>query len=147
MKQQDYKVSLTVNASPDEVFKNINTVTKWWTEVLTGNSEKLNDTFTVKFGDVHVSTQKIIEMIPDKKIVWLVTESNLNFIKKKDEWTNTEIIFEISTNDNKTQVDFTHSGLTPQIECFKDCSKGWGFYIKGSLYKLLTEGKGTPELK
>ena len=152
MKKEDYKINLTVNASAQEVFKNINSVSKWWTEHLEGNSKKLNDEFTVRFDDVHVSTQKLIELIPDKKIVWLVTDSKLNFIKDKSEWTGTKISFEISEKTGKsdnyqTQITFTHIGLVPEIECYKDCSKGWDYYIKGSLFKLLTTGKGTPELK
>lgn len=147
MKKQDYNVSITVNATAQEAFKSINSVTKWWTEHLEGNSQKLNDEFTVRFGDVHVSTQKLVEVIPDKKVVWLVTKSKLNFVENKHEWTDTKIIFEISNKDNKTKVDFTHVGLVPVVQCYDGCSGAWGEYIKGSLFKLITEGKGTPELK
>jgi hypothetical protein len=147
MANKDYTINLTVDAPAKEVFKNINSVKKWWTEVLDGKSEKLNDEFTVRFGDVHVSTQKLVEFIPDQKVVWLVTKSRLNFIKDKQEWTNTKIGFEISEEGKQTNVKFTHYGLVPEVECYKDCTKGWDYYIKGSLFKLLTKGKGTPELK
>ena len=136
-----------MNATPQEAFKSINSVTKWWTENLEGSSQKLNDEFTVRFGDVHVSKQKLVELIPDKKVVWLVTDSKLNFIKDKQEWTNTKISFEIAEKDDKTQIHFTHIGLVPEVECYNGCSNAWGQYIKGSLFKLLTEGKGRPELK
>jgi hypothetical protein len=147
MEQQDYSVSLTVNATPQEAFACINNVTKWWTADLNGKSQKMNDEFTVRFDDVHVSKQKLVEFIPDKKVVWLVTDSNLNFIKDKSEWTNTKISFEITTHHHKTQINFTHFGLAPEVECYEACSKGWDYFIKGSLFKLLTEGKGTPGLK
>jgi hypothetical protein len=144
MKAQDYTASFTVNATAPDVFKSINSVTKWWTEDLEGSSQKLNDEFTVRFGDVHVSKQRLVEIVPDKKVVWLVTDSRLNFIKDKEEWTNTRISFELTGQGNKTQVNFTHFGLTPGVECYDLCEKGWDQYIKGSLFKLLTEGKGTP---
>jgi len=144
MKDKNYHVTLAVNASAKEVFKNINRVTKWWTDDLKGSSQKLNDEFTVQFGEVHVSKQKLVELIPDKKVVWLVTDSKLNFIRDKQEWTNTKISFELSRNEDQTQIHFTHIGLVPQVECYNSCTKGWDYYIKGSLFKLLTEGKGTP---
>ena len=50
MKEQDYTVSITVNATPQEAFKGINRVSQWWTENLEGSSQKLNDEFTVRFG-------------------------------------------------------------------------------------------------
>ena len=146
MKNKEYTIQLTVDASAHDVFKSISNVAAWWTDDLKGNSQKLNDVFTVQFADMHVSTQKLIELIPDKKIVWLVTDSNLSFIQDKNEWTNTNIVFDITRKDNKTYIQFTHVGLVPDIECYKDCTKGWDYYIKGSLFKLLTEGKGTPGL-
>jgi Activator of Hsp90 ATPase homolog 1-like protein len=147
MANKDYTVTLVVDAPPKEVFRDINNVTNWWTEELDGNSKKLNDEFTVHFADVHVSTQKLTEFIPDKKVVWLVTESRLNFLKDKQEWNNTKISFELSEEKKRTHLIFTHHGLIPEVECYKDCSKGWDYYIKGSLFKLLTTGKGTPEKK
>jgi len=147
MKQQDYHASIIVDATAHEAFKGINAVSKWWTENLVGSSQKLNDEFTVRFDDVHISKQKLVEVIPDKKVVWLVTDSNLNFVKDKHEWTNTKISFVIAQKEGKTHINFTHIGLVPGIECYTGCSNAWGQYIKGSLFKLLTEGKGTPEKK
>jgi len=87
-----------------------------------------------------------VEVVPDKKVVWLVTESNLNFVENKHEWTNTTVSFEIQEQGDQTQVNFTHFGLVPTVQCYGGCSKGWDYFIKGSLYKLLTDGKGTPGL-
>ena len=147
MKQEDYHTSITVDVTAHEAFESINNVTKWWTENLEGSSQKLNDEFTVRFGDVHYSKQKLVEIVPDKKVVWLVTDSKLNFIKDKQEWTNTKIIFEIFPLDNKTQIHFTHKGLVPGIECFDACSNAWSQYIHQSLFNLMATGKGQPEKK
>jgi len=146
MKKQHYTATITVDKPVHDTFKAINNVSKWWTDDLTGRSQKLNDEFTVQFGDIHKTSQKIIEFVPDRKVVWLVTESRLNFIEDKEEWKNTKISFELSGQDDKTEIHFTHIGLVPEVECFKSCSKGWDYYIKGSLFKFLTEGKGTPGL-
>lgn len=147
MKNQNYTTTITVEATPQEAFKSINAVTSWWTENLEGRSQKLNDEFIVRFGDVHVSTQKLVEFIPDKKVVWLVTDSRLNFVKNKSEWTDTKIVFDILQKDGKTVVVFTHLGLAPVLECFNDCSSVWGQYIQQSLLKLINTGKGEPTPK
>ena len=146
MNEQDYHTSFTVDTTAAEAYKGINNVTKWWTENLEGGTQNLNEEFTVRFGDIHYSRQKLIEVVPEKKIVWLVTDSNLSWLKDKHEWTNTKIVFEIQPRGNKTQIDFTHIGLVPGIECYPDCSAGWNQYIQ-SLMNLLTTGKGQPDRK
>jgi hypothetical protein len=42
---------------------------------------------------------------------------------------------------------FTHLGLVSEIECFKDCSGAWTYYVQQSLLKLITTGTGQPDKK
>lgn len=140
----DYQIELTVDRPAHQVFNCINRVTEWWTYDLKGKSEKMDDVFTVEFGDIHISTQKVIEHVQNKRIVWLVTDSKLNFVQDKNEWTNTKIIFELLNRNNQTHISFKHEGLVPSFQCYEGCTKGWDYYIKESLYLFLTEGKGTP---
>ncbi|HXB42469.1 MAG TPA: SRPBCC domain-containing protein [Puia sp.] len=147
MENQNYQATITVSQSANEVFKSINSVSKWWMENLEGDSENLNGKFTVDFGDDNFVTHKLVEVIPNKKVVWLVTDCYLSWFKDKTEWTNTKMSFEISTKGNSTVINFTHIGLIPEVECYDMCVKGWDQYVKGSLFKLITEGTGLPQKK
>ena len=138
----DFSTIILVDQTPNEVFNSINNVRGWWQGEIEGSTDKLNDEFTYRMEDIHFSKQKLIEIIPGKKVVWLVTESQLNFVNKKDEWSGTKVIFEISEINNKTQLRFTHHGLVPEFECFDDCSNAWGLLVQDSLLSLITTGKG-----
>ena len=107
---------------------------------------KLNDTFKVSFGETFVDF-KVIDMIPNSKVVWKVIDCYLHWINDKYEWKNTEIDFEISPTKGGTQMTMTHVGLEPGIECYDNCREGWDFYAGGSLVKLITEKKGLPDVK
>jgi hypothetical protein len=146
MKKPDYTINIVANTTPEEAFNSINNVSEWWTQSLEGNSKKLDDEFTVRFGDVHYSKQKLVEVVPGKRVVWLITDSKLNFLENKQEWTNTRIIFDISTQNGKSKIQFTHVGLIPELECFDACSNAWSQYIQ-SLRSLVTTGKGRPAQK
>lgn len=80
MKKQDYNATITVNSTAKEAFKKIAQVGGWWAKDFTGKAEKLNDTFTIRFGDTFVDF-KITEVIPDTKIVWCVADSFLPLAK------------------------------------------------------------------
>jgi hypothetical protein len=140
--QTDFTTIVLVNQTPKEVFNAINNVSGWWQGEIEGSTNKLNDEFTYRMEEFHYSKQKLVEVIPDKKVVWLVTESKLNFFKDKSEWTGTKISFEISEINNKTQLRFTHMGLVPTIACYGDCSNAWNQLIQQSLFSLITTGKG-----
>jgi len=137
-----YTTTIFINESPKEVFNAINNVKGWWQGEVKGNTVALNDEFTYRMKDIHYSKQKLVEVVPDKKVVWLVTDSNLSFTKNKNEWTGTKIIFEITEINNKTQLRFTHAGLVPAFECYGGCSGAWGQLIQQSLLSLITTGKG-----
>jgi len=146
MKQQDYHTSMIVDATAHEAFSYINSVTKWWTENLEGSSQKLNDEFTIRFEETW-KTFKIIEFVPDKKVMWLVTDCYLPWNNDKKEWKGTKISFEIAEKGNKMQINFTHIGLIPEAECYDACSNAWSEYITGSLLKLINTGRGQPAKK
>jgi hypothetical protein len=141
MKNHSYHISVEVNATPTEVFNSINNVSKWWIKNFNGGSTSLNDEFSVRVPDRHYSKHKLVEIVPDKKVVWLVTESKLDWLEiNKEEWTNTKMIFEIIPKGEKTMIDFTHVGLVPEQECYSRCSQGWEAIIMQRLYCLITEG-------
>ena len=136
----NFTIDLLVDRSPEEAFNAINDVRSWWSDGV----EYFDDEFVYRYKDMHYSRQKLEETIPGKKVVWLVTDSSLNFLQKKDEWTGTRVVFDISKVGEKTRILFTHEGLVPEVECYGACSKGWSHYVKGSLFELITTGKGQP---
>lgn len=143
----NFTTTILVDKTPMEAFNAINNVKGWWTENLEGDTEKLNDAFEVRFGDVHYSKQKLEEVITGEKVVWLITDSTLSFIEHKAEWTGTRIVFDLTEQHGKTQVRFTQEGLIPTIECFGACSTAWTGYIQESLKNLISTGKGEPTPK
>ncbi len=138
-----YTTTIVVDNTVQEAFNAINNVRGWWQGEIEGHTDKLNDEFSYRMKDIHFSRQKLVEVIPNEKIVWLVTESQLNFTQDKSEWTGTKIMFEIAEADSKTQIRFTHLGLVPAIECYGGCSAAWQQLIHESLCSLITTGKGT----
>jgi hypothetical protein len=83
-------------------------------------------------------------LVSGKKVVRHVLDSQLAFVKEMNEWTGTDIVFEISKKGERTELHFTHVGLTPVFACYSNCSGAWSFYINDSLFSLITTGKGRP---
>ncbi len=144
MTTTDFITTLVVNKTPEEAFDAIANVSGWWAKNFKGEAKSEDDVFSVIFGETFVDF-KIAEAIPGKKVVWQVTDCNLHWINDKKEWKGTRVVWEITPVGNATEIVMTHIGITPDAECFDDCSAGWNGHIKSSLYSLLTEGAGQPE--
>jgi len=143
---QSFTIAFTVDQTPEQVFAAINNPRGWWSEGIEGTTDKVDAEFTYRYKDVHRCTMKIMELIPNQKVVWRVLENHFNFTKDDTEWTGTTIVFEISKTGAKTEVHFTHLGLVPAYECYAVCLDGWTTYINGSLRELISTGKGKPNV-
>ena len=140
---KNYTATIEVTNPPQDIFQRItDDVPKWWGgKDFSGRSTNLNDEFIVNHPGAHYSKQQLVEVIPGKKVVWLVTESKLSWLKDQEEWTNTKMIFEISAGNYSNLLHFTHEGLVPEKESYTRCAEGWNMVIKDWLYTFIMYGK------
>jgi len=140
----NFTTTIKVNQSPQKVFNAITNVRGWWSEEIEGNTAQLNDVFDYHYEDIHRCKIKLIEVIENQKVVWLIEKNYFKFTEDETEWTGTKPTFDISEKDGKTELRFTHFGLVPEYECFEICRDAWTNYIQNSLFRLITTGKGEP---
>jgi hypothetical protein len=140
----DFTTSFAVSETPSKVFDAINNVRGWWGEDVEGSTDKVGDEFTYRVQDIHCSRLRVIELIPNEKVAWLVLDNHMNFVVDQTEWVGTTISFEIDSKGDQTEVRFAHQGLVPQFECFDVCSTAWGSLMRGSLPRLIATGTGQP---
>jgi hypothetical protein len=135
----NYTVEIEVEKSPNDVFNNLINLKKWWPEDFEGEDIKLNSEFIFTTGDSHYSKNKVIEFVPNEKLVWLATES----IRKTDnyDWTGTKMIFELTPKDNYTIVKFTYDGVVLENESDR-LVQICDMILKEMFYKFITNGKG-----
>ena len=144
MENQSFTTAIVVKQSVADVFKTLLNVRAWWSglydESFEGNSEKVGDEFSfLAGGRAHYTKQKMVELVQNRKVVWLVTEANLSFVNKTEEWKGTKIAFEISQELDKTKIVFTHLGLVPEFECYDSCAQAWTQYVQERLTDALAQ--------
>jgi activator of Hsp90 ATPase-like protein len=145
---QSFTATIEVDRPAHHVFECILDVPKWWGgKDLAGSTRAVHDEFTIKHGDVHYSKQRLIELVPGKRVVWLITESRLAWLERdKHEWTGTRLIFEVAPQGGGAALHFTHEGLVPEQECYPSCSAGWRLVIKDYLFHFIVEGRVAAQL-
>jgi hypothetical protein len=143
MKELDFNCSISLQVTGEEAYEAITQLSAWWAKHVEGDTKTQDSIFKVSFGETW-SRIKITEAVPRKKIVWEVLDCHLPIFKNPKDWEHTSMSWEITTENESTQITFTHIGLVPGKECYTDCKGGWSFFITESLFKLITEGKGIP---
>ncbi len=143
MSTHDYTTTIHASTSAKNAMEAIDRVGAWWTKSFEGAAEHVGDTFNVRFGDTFVAFEVVAHT--DDEIVWHVTDSLLPWLRDKTEWTGTDVVWRVAVEGRETSVQMTHRGLTPTVECYANCERGWDFYVGKSLRKLLVEGEGLPD--
>lgn len=146
LKDHSFTTVFQVDQSPMAVFDAINRPREWWGRQVDGATDRLGEEWTYRYQDMHFSRQKITEFVPGKRIVWHVIDAELNYVSDKGEWKGTDLIFDIMTKGDKTEVRFTHAGLVPEVECFDSCTSSWSGLIQDSLKGLIATGQGRPDV-
>lgn len=104
MHAMNYTCSFVVECPPMEAFDAIGRVRDWWTVNTDGSASAVGDEFTVQFGDVHLTTQHVVDAVAGRRMVWRVTRSHLPWLKDAEEWKDTEVIFDIAEEAAGTRI-------------------------------------------
>lgn len=105
----------------------------WWTTT-TGKTET-DGILYFHFGDNTIQ-MTVVELIIDKKIVWLCSE-------KEGEWKDTSITFDLVESDEQVFINFSHSNWKKQTELCAHCCTKWAVFML-SLKDYLEKGQGHP---
>ncbi len=135
----NYKKSITLNASSSEIFTALNEgLDSWWGKI--SNAQfKPDGMFTIQFANGYWWSFKIIEYTPNTELIWKCTAGEPDFNK---EWIGHTLHWNLIEKDGKTQLDFHQIGLTPDIHCYDSCSTTWDLFISDAL-KNYVEQIGT----
>jgi hypothetical protein len=142
--QRGYTTSFLVDQTPAEAFAAVNDVRGWWSQRIDGDTDRLGAEFHYDNDELHQATFRIIELVPDRRVVWKCLDNHFGFTADKTEWIGTTVEFDVVPDAARTRVTFTHVGLVPDYECFDVCVNAWGGYVGGSLRDLITTGRGNP---
>ena len=134
----DFTMSFTVEATPDRVYATINDVRSWWLGDIVGRSEQIGDEFTYRYEDLHRSTQKVIELVPGRRVVWEVTDAYLSHSADPEDWTGSHVVFDIVPSGRADR-----GPLHRTKACDRHCratttaSMGWNHYAGAVLPSVI----------
>lgn len=143
---KNFEKTIVLEATDNFVYEALtHSIHQWWTEMFEGTSNQQGKTFTIRFGSNVFKTMLVEELIPNQKVEWRVIDSLIDIpeLAHKTEWINTQIVWDISTQNNTTTLHLTHFGLTPEIECYNICEAGWHDFTN-SLKSFIETGIGNP---
>lgn len=139
-----YTKTITVEATPEEVYAAVTDVRAWWNGTVVGDTATVGSEFDYAYEDVHSCRIRVTAGVPGERVEWLVVENRFSFTEDPAEWVGTEMVFEIAPTAGGATLTFTHAGLVESHECYGVCVQGWGFYIGESLPRLIESGAGRP---
>ncbi len=110
----------------------------FWTEKLVVKPE-LGFINEFNFGDNDLTKMKIIELSPNKRILWECIESD-------PEWIGTKISFDLTEKNGVTAIVLKHFDWRELTEFYQWCNYNWAIFLL-SLKNYCEDGDGTPYLK
>jgi hypothetical protein len=106
----------------------------WWTSNTQGESQA-GGTIQFRF-DAGGIDMKVLELQPDKRVLWQVTAG-------PEEWIGTTVSWDLRQEGDWTIILFKHQGWKEPVEFMHHCSTKWAVFLL-SLKLLLETGNGSP---
>lgn len=128
----------TRTTTPQPVYEALTSVPSlaaWWTEGTTGDTGA-GGVVQFRFPPVGGFDMKILEAVPDERVVWRVVDG-------PPEWVGTTIHWELSQDGDFTIVLFAHRGWAEPGDFMHHCSTKWAAFLL-SLKELVETGHGAP---
>ena len=137
----DYTTSLATTSSPQAMSEALTTVAglaAWWAPVTGDGAEGGELHF-----DMHAAEGPLVVKVrtaaKPNVVVWEVLACP--FLR---DWEGTRITFDLGhTDSGGCDLFFRHHGLTPHLECYEMCQRGWDHFIP-SLAQYVDTGTGNP---
>lgn len=147
MEREEKMVSINhrvgIKAPVSKVYEALSTIegiANWWTKETFGESRpggNVDVRFLSPEGKEKGSMKfEIIELKKNKQVHW-------RFKSGPEEWIETDVVFNLSQEDDYTIVLFSHENWRELVEFTAHCSMKWATFLL-SLKSLVETGKGKP---
>ena len=136
----DYQKTVRVKAYPGALFDALTSVSglaAWWTRV-TGSGDAGGE-LKFFFDSPEPCVMHVDQATRPTSVQWTVTDCSF-----LPDWVGTRPTFTITPVDGDTsELQFRHHGLTPELGCIEQCTRGWDRYL-ASLRDYVEVGRGSP---
>jgi hypothetical protein len=108
----------------------------WWSDKVEGAAGKAGDEFRVSFPTTPVAFELLVTDLSDEAIEWAVPAS-------PPWWRGTSIRFELTGDNGKTKLLFTHRGFDPADPIIEAITPAWVRFLD-NLVVVAESGKANP---
>jgi uncharacterized protein YndB with AHSA1/START domain len=136
----EYQKTILTQAHPDALFDALTTLSglaAWWTDV-TGSGGTGGE-LRFSFDPPEPLVMHVDQATRPFSVQWTVT--SCDFLP---DWVDTRPTFTIIPVDgDASELQFCHQGLTQELECIEQCTRGWDHFLE-SLRQYVEVGSGMP---
>lgn len=137
----DYARRVAFGAPCERAFDAISTLEglrRWWTPRVSG-SASVGGELRFDFDGVDHVVMRVDRVDAPFAVEWSCVEHS-----RLADWNGTRVLFGLAPRSAEgSELTFRHIGLTPSLECFGQCERGWDHFL-ASLVSYVERGEGTP---
>jgi uncharacterized protein YndB with AHSA1/START domain len=111
-------------------------ISQWWGPA--AGSAVEGGRFRADFGEGRYH-EIVVSSLQPRRVEW----TSASAPHHHGEWEGTTMVFELAPDGAGTALSFRHAGLTPELECYGNCSAGWT-QVLASLVSYVDTGTGHP---